>query len=262
MARRRKPESRKGTKTGEIAGKLIAVGLLLAIIPLFFGKSPIAAGLRVLAPFGWFMLVTGCALLWWQLSSWRTKNIRASRPTPTSPPAPFRRSSSAPPPVDRVPTEDDRLAAESKPHTVGPRSTPTTWGPGVFSVIEWRRFEALVEALFAQAGFDTKSQSHGADEGIDIWLFSKTQPGTPVSIVQCKHWQGKQVGVDKVRELRGVMAAKSVTRGQFATTSTFTSDATSFAKDNGINLLGCPGPPGIDRPANCRATTGTAGRSP
>ncbi|MBC7483106.1 MAG: restriction endonuclease [Rhizobacter sp.] len=204
---------------------------------MFFGKSPFAAGLRVLAPFGWFMLVTGCALLWWQLSSWRTKNIRASRPTPTSPPAPFRRSSSAPPPVDRVPTEDDRLAAEPKPHTVGPRSTPTTWGPGVFSVIEWRRFEALVEALFAQAGFDTKSQSHGADEGIDIWLFSKTQPGTPVSIVQCKHWQGKQVGVDKVRELRGVMAAKSVTRGQFATTSSFTSDATSFAKDNGINLL-------------------------
>ena len=213
------------------------MGLLLAIIPLFFGKSPIAAGLRVLAPFGWFMLVTGCALLWWQLSSRRTRTGQVSRPTPMSPPAPFRRSSSAPPPVDRVPTEYDCLAAEPIEQAAGSRSTPTTWGPAVFTVIEWRRFEALVEALFAQAGFETKSQLHGADEGVDIWLFSETTPSTPVSIVQCKHWQGKQVGVDKVRELRGVMAAKSVTLGQFATTSTFTSDATSFAKDNGINLL-------------------------
>ncbi len=104
-------------------------------------------------------------------------------------------------------------------------------------MIEWRRFEALVEALFAQAGFQTKSQSHGPDEGIDIWLYSRSNPGAPVSVVQCKHWQGKRVGVDKVRELRGVMAAKEISRGQFATTSTFTDDAITFAKENGVNLL-------------------------
>jgi restriction system protein len=108
-------------------------------------------------------------------------------------------------------------------------------------VIEWRRFEALVEALFAQAGFETRSQSHGADEGIDVWLHSRSDPGTPVSVVQCKHWQGKRVGVDKVRELRGVMAAKNLSRGQFATTSTFTEDAIAFAKENGINLLDVQG---------------------
>jgi restriction system protein len=108
-------------------------------------------------------------------------------------------------------------------------------------VIEWRRFEALVEALFAQAGFETKSQSHGADEGIDIWLYSRSSPGAPISIVQCKHWQGKKIGVDKVRELRGVMAAKNVSRGQFATTSTFTDEAAAFARDNGVNLLDVQG---------------------
>ena len=67
------------------------------------------------------------------------------------------------------------------------RTRPTVWEPGVLAVIEWRRLEALVKALFAQAGFETKSLSHGADGGVDIWPYSKRQPdGKPVSIVQGK----------------------------------------------------------------------------
>lgn len=127
--------------------------------------------------------------------------------------------------------------SQDGPHVFGAR----TWHAAIFDAIEWRRFEAVVEALFAQAGFETKSQSHGADEGIDIWLYSRHNPGAPVCVVQCKHWHGKHVGVDKVRELRGVMAAKSVPRGQFATTSTFTKDAVSFAQANQINLLDVQG---------------------
>jgi restriction system protein len=106
----------------------------------------------------------------------------------------------------------------------------------VFEVIEWRRFEAVVEALFRQAGFETRSQSHGADGGVDVWLHSKSVPDRAVSVVQCKHWQGKRVGVDKIRELRGVMAAHGVMRGPFATTSTFTPDAVAFARENSIHL--------------------------
>ena len=45
------------------------------------------------------------------------------------------------------------------------------------------------------------------------------------------------MGVDKIRELRGVMAARNVKRGQVATTSTFTLDAVAFAGENGVNLL-------------------------
>jgi len=66
-------------------------------------------------------------------------------------------------------------------------------------------------------------------------------PLTPVGLVQFKHWQGKRVGVDKIRELRGVMAARNVKRGQFATTSTFTPDAITFARENGVNLLDVDG---------------------
>ncbi|MEX8499643.1 restriction endonuclease [Leptothrix ochracea] len=126
--------------------------------------------------------------------------------------------------------------------TTEPTMRPQAWGLEVFSVIEWRRFEALVEALFAQAGFVTRSQSHGADGGVDIWLHSRHQPdGIPVSIVQCKHWQsGKPVGVDKIRELRGVMAAHNVHRGQFACTAHYSTDAREFARTNQIHLLDGP----------------------
>ncbi len=114
---------------------------------------------------------------------------------------------------------------------------PMEWSSSVFDLIEWRRFEALCERLFAQAGFETKSQSHGADEGIDIWLFSKTQPDTAVSLVQCKCWTTRPVKVAEVRALLGSMAAKKVQRGVFATTSRFSADAAQFCKDNGIHAL-------------------------
>ena len=237
MARREisSPSNRRPQAT--LAPKLIGVGLFLAIVPHVLGKSPLAAGLRVLAPLGWLSLVVGCALLWWQIKNLRANVPAVFAPDLAAPPRPFHRIPVVRPAVARAATGYDRRPEEAKPKSGATRVDPTAWGSAVFDVIEWRRFEVLVEALFAQAGFETKSQSHGADEGIDIWLFSRTQPGVPVSVVQCKHWQGKRVGVDKVRELRGVMAAKNVTRGQFATTSTFTPDAIAFAKDNGVNLL-------------------------
>lgn len=114
--------------------------------------------------------------------------------------------------------------------------TASSWSPAVFAAIEWRRFEAVCEALFAQAGFETRSQSHGADGGVDIWLHSTNAQG-PVSIVQCKHWQGKAVGVKEIREFYGVMASHKLQRGTYATTSAFTGDALQFAKDNGINAM-------------------------
>lgn len=127
-----------------------------------------------------------------------------------------------------------------QPQTI--TSTPTsqqpetTWTSAVFAAIEWRRFEAVCESLFGQAGFETKSQSHGADGGVDIWLHSRNATG-PVAVVQCKHWQGKAVGVKEMREFYGVMSAHQLKRGTYATTSTYTTDATQFAKDNGINTL-------------------------
>jgi len=97
----------------------------------------------------------------------------------------------------------------------------------------------VCEALFAQAGFETRSQSHGADGGVDIWLHSRNAHG-PVAVVQCKHWQGKAVGVKEIREVFGVMASHQLKRGTYATTSTYTTDAQQFAKANGINAMDGP----------------------
>lgn len=120
---------------------------------------------------------------------------------------------------------------------------PDVWCEDVFRLIEWRRFEAVVEALFAQAGFETRAQAHGSDGGVDIWLYSKHHAGgrDPVSIVQCKHWLKRDVGVQPVRELRGVMAQHGIARGQFVTTSRFTSEAQAFGRQNGIGLLNVDG---------------------
>jgi restriction system protein len=75
---------------------------------------------------------------------------------------------------------------------------------------------------------------------VDIWLHSQNAQG-PVAVVQCKHWQGKPVGVKEVREFFGVMASHKLNRGTFATSSTFTPDARQFAKNNGISALDCQG---------------------
>ena len=106
----------------------------------------------------------------------------------------------------------------------------------MFQDIEWKRFETLCAQLFAQAGFEAKTQSHGADGGVDIWLHSRNASG-PVGIVQCKHWPAKLVGVKEVRELLGVMASHKLARGTFATSGGFTQEALRFSQQNKIHAL-------------------------
>ena len=236
MARSSKRESRAAQKRQAAAINVTALGLIFLALPYLLGHSLFAVAFRPLAPIGWLLLIGGGITVWLQ-----RKKPSSVSPVPetrfSAPPRAPKRPERPTPLVERI---DPAYGPVFEPEGgSGPpeRPRPTAWGPGVFAVIEWRRFEAVVETLFAQAGFLTKAQSHGPDEGIDVWLYSKNQPdGAPVSVVQCKHWQGRAVGVDKVRELRGVMAAKGVTRGQFATTSTFTPDAITFAASSGIKL--------------------------
>ena len=57
-----------------------------------------------------------------------------------------------------------------------PRAAPERWSREVFELIEWRRFEAVVEALFARPASRRARRPHGADGGVDIWLYSRTTP--------------------------------------------------------------------------------------
>jgi restriction system protein len=140
--------------------------------------------------------------------------------------------------IAEVPASTAATAAANQPRLAPRQAPPERWSPEIFELIEWRRFEAVVEALFAQAGFETRSQANGAGGGVDIWLYSLNHAhgGAPVGIVRCKQWMRHKVGVKEVRELRGVMAQHAIVRGQFVTTSDFTADAREFAEGNGIGL--------------------------
>jgi restriction system protein len=231
MAQESKRRERARRKSREAVAGLLGLGAMLLLAPLFVTTGAghqVVTGLR---PMALFMLIAGGALLWWQsrqsVDASLQSQRRVSQPDPR-----YKVTGSLGATTGKAPALATRAAQQP----------PTEWSKVVFDTIEWRRFEAVVEALFGQAGFITKAQRHGPDGGVDVWLFSKHQPdGSPVSLVQCKHWHGKRVGVDNVRELRGVMAAHNVGRGQFATTSEFTSEAELFAKENGINLLNLRG---------------------
>ena len=200
----RKKQRRNSASLHEIAFRLGGLGFAFLIASLLFGASPIlkaAAGLRF--P-GWLLLAAGLVML----------GMAYLKKKKTAPVA----------------------LANVLPATPNPPAKSSEWNLGVFAAIEWRRFEAVCEALFAQAGFKTKSQSHGADGGVDVWLYSAHAEG-PVVIAQCNHWNGRQVGVKEMREFFGVMASHELQRGTYATLSTYTEDARQFAKANGINAM-------------------------
>ena len=235
---------RKPKETLLSAGaSLIGVGLLFLLLPSVLGTRPVAnafsEGLR--QP-GWLVLGAGVVLL---ALRWL---VRQRRNTGLPQLAGRRPAGREQPDYDQAATRHTRntdkrvepMLATTEPNANPPAPASaherlTRWSPEVFAAIEWRRFEAVVEALFAQAGFETRAQTHGADGGVDIWLHSRHAGGAPVGVVQCKHWQGKPVPVAAMREFFGVMASHGLTRGTYATTSRFTADALTFARANGIN---------------------------
>lgn len=238
MARRSKSAARQTRKLETAGVNILGMGLLVTVLPFALKATPMAAVFGKLWPLGLLLLAGGAGLLF-VAHKIRARSVPILAPDGESEVAGQDQTHS------KRSRKETRAAVEAStpaqsaevPVAAKPEERPDRWSQAVFDMIEWRRFEAVVEALFKQAGFETKSQSHGADGGVDIWLYSRNQPGAPVSLVQCKHWQGKKVSVDKIRELRGVMAAQNVKRGQFATTSTFTADAMAFAAENGVNLL-------------------------
>jgi len=229
---------RAADKLLEAAVLALMFGGVVIVAPLFVSNPFLVPMLAALRTLGWLALAAGAVLL---LVFYKLPTRAATAPPPVS----ANRRSNPKAPENPVATAGslvpDSASNASVPKSASPAAdapaVPTVWSASVFDVIEWRRFEALCECLFAQAGFDTNSQSHGADGGIDIWLYSKNYPDGPVSVVQCKHWATKPVKVSEVRALLGSMADKKVRRGIFATTSTFTPDASAFAKNNGIQTL-------------------------
>lgn len=235
MARRRRSAVQRDPARQVLAVALSLLGLaaLLFAVSAVLGSGtggmlkPVGQGLRTPVP---FLLVLGVALL--ALHAFLRSRQRPAEPASQA--HPFSHEKIIEPVIERqtvrVLQDSEAALGSCKPSGSG------QWTMDVFHGIEWRRFEAVCATFFAQAGFEPRSQSHGADGGVDIWLHSKPVEG-PVAVVQCKHWVGKPVGVKEMRALFGVMAARKVAHGTFVTTSTITADARAFAKENGIHAL-------------------------
>lgn len=103
--------------------------------------------------------------------------------------------------------------------------------------MSWKEFEMLVGEAFRLQGYSvTEIGGGGADGGVDLVL----RKGGEVSLVQCKQWKATQVGVQVVRELFGVMAARGAAHGFVVTSGSFTADARSFADGRNIKLVDGP----------------------
>jgi restriction system protein len=100
--------------------------------------------------------------------------------------------------------------------------------------MSWREFEVPVGEAYRLQGYNVvEAGGGGPDGGVDLVLTK----GNEKFLVQCKQWKAFKVGVDVLRELYGVIAAKGATGGFVVTSGRFTEDATSFADGRNVNLV-------------------------
>lgn len=104
----------------------------------------------------------------------------------------------------------------------------------VLSGMSWREFEQLVGEGFRLQGYEVREQGgRGPDGGVDLVL----RKGNETFLVQCKQWRAFKVGVDVVRELYGVMAARGAAGGFVVTSGQFTDEAQAFAAGRNVLLV-------------------------
>lgn len=101
--------------------------------------------------------------------------------------------------------------------------------------LRWDEFEELMGEAFRRQGYSVKENLNKGqpDGGIDLILNRDGE----VTLVQCKHWRARQVGVRVVRELYGVIVSENAARGILVTSGLFTPEAKSFAMNKPIEMI-------------------------
>lgn len=134
--------------------------------------------------------------------------------------------------------QQDRVLETWEASIAGAPSTakPTEWSIELLRDLEWKRFEDVCQKFYALKGIKSETTPLGPDGGIDIRLY---QDGAdkPTSIVQCKAWGERNVGIKPVRELLGVMAHEKIEKAFFMASGNFTDEAKAFAQSNRITLI-------------------------
>ena len=100
--------------------------------------------------------------------------------------------------------------------------------------LPWTKFEQLVGEAFRRQGYRVEETGQGgADGGIDL-LLSKDGAAT---LVQCKQWRSRQVGVSVVREMFGLMHHHRAAAVKIVCTGVFSSDCYRFAVGKPLELI-------------------------
>lgn len=115
-------------------------------------------------------------------------------------------------------------------------SKPEAWTIDLLREIEWKRFEDVCQKFYELKGIRSETTPLGPDGGIDIRLY-QDDSGVATSIVQCKAWGERFVGVKPVRELLGVMSHEKIAKAFFMTSGYFTDEAKAIASANRITLI-------------------------
>lgn len=212
----------------------LAFGCVLVtviVIPGVIGSSKYLAGLAPLLQIpGW--LLTGLFTLIALVRFLTTRKASAPVPHKMSGPQGVCQ------PREAV-MNNDAFGAEwgnsvRRPQPTTPYECPTQWSLGLLQDIEWKRFEEVVAAYFREIGYRAETIRCGADGGVDAKVYRGEEL---ISIVQCKAWNSRSVGVRPVRELLGVMVHQKVASGIFFATGGFTSEALAFAAENPLTLI-------------------------
>jgi restriction system protein len=115
----------------------------------------------------------------------------------------------------------------------GARLRPPSGKSDPLRSMSWQNFEHLVGEIYRKRGYSVALTQGGADGGVDIVL----RRGEERILVQCKHWRVRSVGVSVIRELYGVVTARGAAGGAAVTVGHFTSEASAFARETGIELM-------------------------
>jgi restriction system protein len=102
----------------------------------------------------------------------------------------------------------------------------------------WVEFEQLIGEAFRRRGYAVSERGGPhPDGGIDLVLTQNSRR----LLVQCKHWKERNVGVNVIRELRGVIAAENASGGYVVTSGAFTQEAQRFARSCHVELVDAEG---------------------
>ncbi|EHK8987134.1 restriction endonuclease [Vibrio vulnificus] len=100
--------------------------------------------------------------------------------------------------------------------------------------LSWLEFESYIGEFFKQQGYEVKQAfSQKPDGGVDIWMRKDGQ----LTLVQCKHWKTRKVGIQILREMYAVMIEHNASKMIVVTSGDFTSEAIKYALDKRLWLI-------------------------